>query len=77
VMPDRVYLFVRVSSTDVLAEVIRRFKGRTARVLGEKFRYLRARATVLWSPAYVAASVGYVSESTVRRDIAHQWDGIG
>ena len=30
-------------------------------------------AKVLWSPSYFAASVGYVSESTVRRYIEHQW----
>ena len=34
-------------------------------------------AKVLWSPSYFAASVGYVSESTVRRYIEHQWDAVG
>ncbi|WP_081272086.1 transposase [Mycobacteroides immunogenum] len=34
-------------------------------------------AKVLWSPAsYFAASVGYVSESMVRRYIEHQWDAV-
>lgn len=31
---------------------------------------------VLWSPSYFAASVGYVSELTVRRYIEHQWDAV-
>ena len=31
---------------------------------------------VFWSPAYFAASVGYVSETTVRRYIEHQWDAV-
>ena len=72
VMPDHVQLFVRVGPTDAAAQVVRAFKGRTARILRQEFPYLRNRAKVLWSPAYFAASVGYVSESTVRRYLEHQ-----
>lgn len=76
VMPDHVHLFVRVGPTDVPASVVRAFKGRTARVLRDEFPFLRRFAKVLWSPSYFAASVGYVSESTVRRYIEHQWDSV-
>ena len=76
VMPDHVHLFVRVGPTDPPAQVVRAFKGRTARVLRQEFPYLRRFAKVLWSPSYFAASVGYVSESTVRRYIEHQWDAV-
>ena len=76
VMPDHVHLFVRVGATDAPAAVVRSFKGSTARVLREEFPYLRRFAEVLWSQSYFAASVGYVSESTVRRDIEHQWDKV-
>jgi putative transposase len=76
VMPDHVHLFVRVGPTDAPAEVARAFKGRTARVPRAEFPHLRNRAKVLWSPSYFAASVGYVSESTVRRYIEHQWDAV-
>jgi putative transposase len=76
VMPDHVHLFVRVGPIDAPASVVRAFKGRTARVLRAEFPYLRNRAKVLWSPSYFAASVGYVSESTVRRYIEHQWDAV-
>ena len=75
-MPDHVHLFVRVGPTDAAAQVVRAFKGRTARILRQEFPYLRNRAKVLWSPAYFAASVGYVAESTVRRYIEHQWDAV-
>ena len=60
VMPDHVQLFVRVGPTDAPAQVVRAFKGRTARLLGCEFRHLGSHATVLWSPSYFAASVGYV-----------------
>jgi putative transposase len=76
VIPDHVHLFVRVGPTDAPAQVVRAFKGRTARVLRCEFPYLRNHAKVLWSPSYFAASVGYVSELMVRRDIEHQWDAV-
>jgi putative transposase len=66
-MPDQVHLFVRVGPTDARAQVVRAFKGGTARVLRAEFPCLGRRARVLWSPSYLAASVGCVSESTVRR----------
>jgi putative transposase len=75
-MPDHVHLFVRVGLTDAPAQVMRAFKGRTARVLRQEFPYVRRFAKVSWSPSYFAASVGYISESTVRRYIEHQWDAV-
>ena len=42
VMPDHVHLFVRVGPTDAPAQVVRAFKGRTARVLRCEFPHLRA-----------------------------------
>lgn len=73
VMPDHVHVFVRVRPTDSPAEVARRFKGRTSRVLRAELAWLGTRRA-LWSKSYFAASIGYVSETTVRRYIEHQWD---
>ena len=70
------HLVVRVGPTDAPAQVVRAFKGRTAGVLGSEFRYLGNHAKVLGSPSCVAASVGYVSESTVRRYLEHRWDAV-
>jgi putative transposase len=75
VMPDRVHLSVRVWPIDAPSVVVQAFRGRTARVLRQEFRHRRNRAKVLWS-SYFAASVGYVSEFTVRRYIEHQWDAV-
>lgn len=76
VMPDHVHLSVRVGPTDAPARVVRVFQGRTARVLRQEFAHLRRGAKVLWWPSYLVASVGYVSESTVRRYIEHRWDAV-
>jgi putative transposase len=76
VRSDRVHVLVRVGATDAPAAVMRAFQGRTARVLRAELPYLRGFAKVLWSLSYFAASVGDVSESTVRRYIEHQWDAV-
>jgi putative transposase len=76
VMHVHVHVFVRVGPTDAPAQVVRVFTGRTARVRRSGVRYLRRLEKVLWSPSYVAASVGDVWESTVRRYIEHQWDAV-
>jgi putative transposase len=76
VMPDHVHLFVRVGPTDAPAAVVRAFKGGSAGVLREEFPHLRRFAKVLWSPSCFAASVGDVSQSTVRRYIEHRWDKV-
>lgn len=72
VMPDHVHLFIRVGATDSPASVARALKGRTARLLRQEFWWLR-KGPVLWSKSYFAASVGYVSEETVRKYIEHRW----
>ena len=73
VMADHLHIFVRVRATDSPAEVVRPFKGRTSGALRAEFPWL-GRKPVLWSKSYFAASVGYVSESTVRRYIEHPCD---
>jgi len=45
-------------------------------VLGQEFPHLRNFAKVLWSPAYLAASVGYVSQTRVHRYIEGQWGAV-
>ena len=72
VMPDHVHLVVEADPTLCVAEIVNRFKGRTGRLLREEFPALRSRLPTLWSRSYFAASVGAVSEATIRRYIAAQ-----
>lgn len=76
VKPDYGHLFVRVGPADAPAQAVRAFTGGTERVGRQDFRHLGRLAKVLWSPSYFAASVGYVSESTVRRYLEHQRDAV-
>jgi putative transposase len=72
VMPDHVHLFVEADPTLCVAEIVNRFKGRTSRLLRQEFPFLRSRLPSLWSRSYFAASVGAVSEATIRRYIEAQ-----
>lgn len=72
VMPDHVHLFVEADPTLCVAEIVNRFKGRTSRLLREEFPSLRSRLPTLWSRSYFAATVGAVSEATIKRYIEAQ-----
>lgn len=72
VMPDHVHLFIESDPTLCVAEIVNRMKGRTSRVLRQEFPSLRSRLPTLWSRSYFAATVGAVSEATIRRYIEAQ-----
>lgn len=75
VMPDHVHVLVRIRPVEWPAEVARNLKGCPSRVLRAEFGWL-ARWRVWWSKSYFVASVGYMSDATVRRYIQHQWDAL-
>lgn len=72
VMPDHVHVFVEADPTLGVAEIVNRLKGRSSRILRGEFPSLRSRLPTLWSRSYFAATVGGVSEETIRRYIAEQ-----
>lgn len=73
VMADHVHIFVRVRTKGSPAEVVRRSKGRSSRVLRAESPWL-PRREVLWPKPYSAASAGYVPGPTVPRYTEHQGD---
>lgn len=72
VMPDHVHLFVESRPEWSVTEVVNRFKGITSRRLRDEFHSLVTRLPTLWSRSYFAATVGAVSEATIRRYIEAQ-----
>lgn len=72
VMPDHVHLFVETDPRWAPAEFVGKIKANTSRVLREEFQHLRTRLPTLWSRSYFCATVGAVSETTVRRYIEAQ-----
>lgn len=72
VMPDHVHLFIRCGPDTSPARVAHQVKGSTSRALRQEFAHLRSRLPTLWSKSYFAASVGRVSEATIRKYIDEQ-----
>src|ERR1700687_2692228 len=74
VLPDQVHLFVESDPTFSPSHLANQFKGFTSHALRQEFPHLRTRLPTLWSRSYFAASVGYVTESAVKRYIDTQWE---
>jgi putative transposase len=72
VMPDHVHLFIETDPRWAPAEFVGKIKANTSRVLREEFPHLRSRLPTLWSRSYFCATVGAVSEVTIRRYIEMQ-----
>jgi putative transposase len=72
IMPDHVHLFVETDPRWAPAEVVGKFKAVSSRILRQEFPALRSRLPTLWSRSYYIASVGTVSEATIRRYIEAQ-----
>ena len=72
VMPDHVHVFVDAGPTMHPAEIVNRFKGGSSKIMRDEFPVLRSRLPTLWSRSYFAATVGTVSEATIRRYIESQ-----
>ena len=72
IRPDHVHLLVEADPTLAVAEIVNRFKGRSARLRRSAFPALRSRLPTLWSRSYYAGSIGHVSAETVQAYIAAQ-----
>src|SRR5919106_1548245 len=72
ILPDHVQLVVRIGPDASPALVAHQCKGFTSRMLRGEFPHLRSRLPTLWSRSYLVASVGKVSQATIRRYIAEQ-----
>jgi putative transposase len=73
VLPDHVHLSVAdAPPTEAPQHVVNRLKGRSSRVLRQRFPALRSRLPSLWSRSYFIASVGRVSAAAIRRYVAAQ-----
>ena len=72
VMPDHLHLFVEADPRWAPAEIVGKFKAVSSRLLRQEFPALRSRLPTLWSRSYFIATVGAVSQATIRRFIEAQ-----
>ena len=71
-MPDHVHVFVRARPKDSPSFIANQFKGSTSHALRSEFGHLRTSLPTLWSKSFFVASVGRVSEDTIRKYIDEQ-----
>jgi len=72
IMPDHVHMFISFDPRIPLHSLIRYFKGRSSRMLREKYPELRSRIPSLWTRSYFSCTVGYLSEDAIREYIENQ-----
>jgi len=74
IMPDHVHLFASAPPTVSPTDLVKVFKGVSARLLLKEFPHL-ARKTgrrTLWAPSYFVGSAGNVSAEIIQRYIEEQ-----
>jgi len=71
VMPDHVHLFVSAPPKYAPSEIVKAFKGWSARRVLMAYPVLAQKTGrgTLWAPSYYVGTVGYVSAETIRRYI--------
>ncbi len=74
VMPEHVHLFASAPPTVSPTDLVKVFKGVSARLLLKEFPLLARRTGrgTLWAPSYFVGTAGNVSAETVRRYIEEQ-----
>lgn len=72
IMPDHVHLFISLDPRLPLHETIRYLKGKSSKILREKYPKLKSRIPSLWTRSYFCCSVGNISDEAVKRYIEEQ-----
>jgi putative transposase len=72
VMPDHVHLLLECDPQFGIHRLIRAIKGRSSRVLRQKFQTLRSRLPTLWTNSYFVSTVGGAPLSVIKQYIENQ-----
>lgn len=72
IMPDHVHMFISFDPRQPLHELIKVFKGRSSKILRDKYSKLKSRIPSLWTRSYFCCTIGYISEETIKHYIENQ-----
>lgn len=72
VMPDHVHILVDVDPQFGVHKFIKTAKGKSSRVLRQKYKDLRTKVPTLWTNSYFVSTVGGVSLDVVKKYIEEQ-----
>jgi putative transposase len=71
IQPDHVHLFIRAHPNTLPADIPRRIKGRSSRLLREEFPHL-CKLPSLWTRSFFLSTAGNVSQEIIQRYIERQ-----
>jgi len=72
IMPDHVHMFISFDPRQHIHKIIQQFKGKSSRILREKYPSLKSRLPSLWTRSYFCCTVGHISEGAVMQYIENQ-----
>lgn len=72
IMPDHIHLLIYTTADVNMPDLVKTFKGRTARILRSEFPELKKRLPNLWTRSKFIATVGSVSMEVIKKYIAEQ-----
>lgn len=72
IMPDHVHMFISFDPRKHIHKIIKAFKGRSSKILRDKYPKLKSRIPSLWTRSYFCCTVGHISEDVVQKYIENQ-----
>ena len=72
IMPDHLHLFIKATPSDSISHIVSQLKGYTSSVLRNEFELLRTRLPTLWTRSFYVETIGYISESVIKKYIDDQ-----
>jgi putative transposase len=72
VMPDHIHLLCEVDPLFGIHRLVKRLKGRSSRLLGQAFPWLKSRLPTLWTNSYFVATGGGAPLTGVKQTIEQQ-----
>lgn len=71
-MPDHVHLLVEVDPQYGIHKLIKEIKGKSSRILRQRFPHLRSRLPTLWTNSYFVSTEGGVPLSVIKQYVENQ-----
>ncbi|MFZ3386246.1 MAG: IS200/IS605 family transposase [Candidatus Hydromicrobium sp.] len=72
IMPDHVHMFISFDPRQPLHKLIKLFKGKSSKILRDKYPKLKSRIPSLWTRSYFCCTIGNISEETIQKYIENQ-----
>jgi len=72
IMPDHVHMFISFDPRQPLHKLIKLFKGKSSKILRDKYPKLKSRIPSLWTRSYFCCTIGNISKETIQKYIENQ-----